>query len=230
MEREYTIREIAELLNTDKQTIHNIIRKEQIETKQNVNGKSNSWVCTHSNFEIIKDIYENRKAKKRAVDVIPDETVILKHEIEMLKLEIALKDSIINSKDDLITQQKLTIDFLMGHQAEPPKPKNFPNDFVDGAVAIKEKVVGAVTKKSNNQNPYPEIEQFLIDKGVTIEQLISDQESEQFNINVAENRLTAKERSEFKKQLGQILGHKDSSSTGRTFRTYIKKVLASREQ
>lgn len=229
MEKLYTIREIAELLNTDKQTIHNIIRKEEIETLPNTNGKLNSFVCSESSVNKINDILEVRKSKKKNVEVVIDETVELKHRVELLELELDLKNKLISSKDEIIFNLKNTIEVLSAIKPDSIQKKLYTNDIVDGAVKIKEKVVGVVSKKSNNQNPHPLVERFLADKGLTIEQVVSDQESEQFNITVAENRLSAKERSEFKKELGKLLDHKDSSSTGRTFRTYVKKVIANKE-
>ncbi len=225
----YTMKNMADEIGVSKQSVYRIITLNKIEGIED-KYSNKTKLYTDEQFEFIKSRIKNTHSQKLKASVEYsaeelDDIIQLKHENELLKLELKLKD-------EIITKQDVTINILMGNQfSKPTTHKLYTNDIVDGAVEIKEKVKDVLhfTKKSHNQNPYPEIEQFLIDKGLTIEQIVSDQEAEQFNLTIAENRLTTKKRSEFKKELGELLGHKDSSSTGRTFRSYVKKVLANKD-
>lgn len=231
----YTMKQMADEMGISKQTIYRFVKLNNMVGVED-KFQNKTILFTDEQFDFIKKNInltnhhtKTRQSQSSATNNIQfgEDVIALQHEIELLKLEL-------NLKNELIANQKFTIDLLSKAQPDSIKfspNKLYTNDIVDKAVEIKDKVTDVIpgVKKAINQNPHPLVEQFLIDKGLTIEQVVSDQESEQFNIQVAENRLSAKERSEFKKDLAKVLGHKDTSSTGRTFRTFIKKVLANKE-
>lgn len=138
----------------------------------------------------------------------------------------------VNSSDELesiynaILSRSNDLGLLLPNQirSESEKKKNKSISSTKGSMCDETSLTVITNKKNKStEEHFILIEKFLKDKALSVEQVISKKESVEFNIIIAEDGLTDKERITFKKELSRILEHQDHNSSWRVFKTYVKR-------
>lgn len=223
------VKEIAEILNVNRQTIYRIIKKAKIKGETNPN-KSNNVLYNEDDIKIMKSYVDSYRPNcqnsyyNNYKNHLPDAQQIKDCNLNILEDKIKYLEDLITTQKDLIDTQKLTIDLLNQKINSCQIDTNLKNDKISITKTQKQSFIKNESTKKNINDSFEKIEKFLKDKSLTVEQIISNKESEEFKITIADERLTDEERIEFKKSLSIVLEHKDYNSSWRTFKKYIKEI------